>query len=193
MPVNIETIGHVDHSVDENVDTMYKLMLNPKWRKLLAAYEVRVTESWTGRQGLGMNAELIRKSDRKKIADVRDDADGGQLSIRRVHNFGGQTTSMTPEYNEFLTAIIGLPKYDGLKVSEDMAITLLSDVFEIKRHIRRNVKNGIAFGYIRPDDRISQRDFPAGTTLDTARERITRYVPGAMLLADIFNEINEPL
>jgi len=70
---------HNDHhrSPTEVTRSHFETLTHPAWREFFAKYRVKVVETWQGGEGCGMNAELYRKDSKKKLADIRDDGNGG--------------------------------------------------------------------------------------------------------------------
>ena len=162
---------------------IYGFLKDEKWRKLLKTYCVNVTESWRSRNGFGMNAELIRKSDKKKIAEIQDDGRGGAMKITRFHKLGGPTSSQTEEYEEFNRELSELPSDEP--VNDEIVIAILADIAEMKK-ISEKKKNGLRIVYVDKDDKLYQYDFPKGTSIDRATAHIREKMKDAMIVNEVF-------
>lgn len=160
---------------------------NEIWRAIFAGYHVKIRQQWEAREGRGMNADLeaFENGKLRKIADVRDDGNGGCFFI--------QPTDAVA-YKAFADAVKNLPreqfKYspDGMQVNTDMAIDILATVFEMAKTIKKakRVKFVVAlYNEKREVDDMFEISFAHGTDPVTARQEVAAKYPDGFIYNDI--------
>jgi hypothetical protein len=174
---------------------MYDCLAHPAWRAFFKKYRVKVTESWAGREGLGMNAVLWAKNGTKKdirIANIHDAGNGGCYDYLFFHPDGEGTHRETDAWKEFLADVEKLPKderggFGPMSVNDEIAIDALACIAEIAR--KRGSRGNKPYFMVKPG--LPEGDFqminlPKEWSLEQVQDYILEKSPNSIVINELF-------
>lgn len=103
----------------------------------IKGYELKKVETWTGREGYGLNADIHLAG--KKIGRIEDDAGGGEVDLEFISPQEKEKINVaaTAYFKETGKA----EEYDGVIIEE--FINAIFDLKETEKHYKRMAKKGL--------------------------------------------------
>lgn len=175
----------------EATKTHFEILTHPAWQAFFQKYYLKVIETWTGGEGYGMNAELYRKSDKKKIAHIRDDGNGGGFFITHFTPDNEPTMRGTDAYKAFLAEVATLPPSEfygtTLETSDEIAISTLATIAEYAAMVKkaRGKKRYLAITPDMEEGEALQFDVAKTATIEQAKAGILKHRPNAFVINEL--------